>query len=103
MPLTPKDFSAITRLGGLANSKVKHVSRIDEENERVGQGLHKSPTMSGLKKLILHGLQLVDNSFGTVPAWHALRNLRQESDKQPRIHMNTQNIQMHRNSTDLHV
>ena len=45
MPLMPNAFSAITRLGGLANLKVKHVSRIDEENERAGHGLHKSSTM----------------------------------------------------------
>jgi hypothetical protein len=38
----------MTRLGGFAKSKVKHVSRIDEENERAGQDLHVSPTMLGL-------------------------------------------------------
>ena len=47
--------------GGLAKSKVKHVSLSRDANERAGQAVQPPTELSDLKKLPAQGLQAVDN------------------------------------------
>jgi hypothetical protein len=48
MPLVENDLSGITSVGGLMKSNVKHVSRREDEKERLGQGLQISSPLLNL-------------------------------------------------------
>ncbi len=78
MPLIPNALSGTMNFGGLAKSKVKHVSLSADVNERAGQGVQTPTALSYLNELPSHGLQLVNHSFATFPIGHGLQQMKNQ-------------------------